>query len=156
VTRRRRQEPAVEFERRGLRMAITVVATGVLVAACGRDSEPARDTAEPAADTIAIVGTDELRFDPDGFVVPADEEFTVELTAGAVEHDFTIEIAADVGQADDSMGDDDLHVVHADAGSTQTGSFTIDEPGTYTVYCSIPGHRDAGMVASLEVIAAQG
>lgn len=48
--------------------------------------------------------------------------------------------------------DGDLHVVHADAGELASGTFTIDEPGSYEVYCSVPGHRDAGMVATLTVV----
>lgn len=133
-----------------IRMVVTVVVTGVLAAACG-DAEPANDTAEPATDTIAVVGTDELRFEPEDFVVPAGEEFTVELTAGIVEHTFTIEGASGVGQVGEPIEDDDLQVVAVEAGSTGSGSFTINEPGTYTVYCSVPGHRDAGMEASLVV-----
>lgn len=49
----------------------------------------------------------------------------------------------------------DRHVAHADPGETVTATFTIDQAGTYTAYCSVPGHRDAGMVASLEVIDAK-
>lgn len=145
-------------------MMALLIALGSVLVACG--TEP---TAE-VTDTIEVVGTDDLRFDPDEFVVSAGEEVTVELTSeGGVEHDFNIEGAAEVGmvhdpmemddQADDDHAEEhpdvphgDLHVVHVDAGATGTGSFTIDEPGTYTVYCSVPGHREAGMEATLEVI----
>ena len=41
---------------------------------------------------------------------------------------------------------------HVDPGGTAMGSFTIDEPGTYTVYCAVPGHREAGQEATLEVV----
>jgi plastocyanin len=36
-------------------------------------------------------------------------------------------------------------------GQTQTIRFTIDEPGTYRVMCSVPGHEEAGMVGTLTV-----
>ena len=52
-------------------------------------------------------------------------------------HDFTI----------DEL---DAHVA-ADRGETATGGFSTDEPGTYTYYCSVPGHRDAGMEGTLTV-----
>jgi uncharacterized cupredoxin-like copper-binding protein len=105
-----------------------------IAAACGDDG------AGEATTDISVTGTDGLAFEPDSFTVPAGEEVTVELTAEpSVEHDFVIE----------ETGDEE--VVHADAGETATGTFTIDEPGTYTVYCEVPGHRQAGMEAELTV-----
>lgn len=53
-------------------------------------------------------------------------------------HTFTIE----------QLGD--LDVVRADGGRTATGSVTF-ELGTYTFYCAIPGHRQAGMEGTLTV-----
>lgn len=87
---------------------------------------------------------------------------TVELGADSVEHDFVVEDAAQFGaaeaghQADEPDDPDDLHVAHADEGEMVKATVTIDKAGTYTVYCSIPGHRYAGMVASLEVFEARG
>lgn len=147
-----------------VKVALAAVA-GVSLAACGGDDE---GPAGAPAGTIEVAGTAGLRFEPERFVVPAGEKVTVELRAQGVEHDFTIEGAGDGGGAHDGMdmesegdhhggeqGDPapgDLHVVHADRGATEAGSFTIDEPGTYTVYCSVPGHRQAGMEATLEVV----
>ena len=149
------------------RVLVLLAAGALLLSACGDD--PAAET----TDTIEVVGTDEMRFEPDEFVVAAGEEVTVELTSENLEHDFNIEDVADVGRAgemdddmdmdaDDDMDDhnddhpevphNDLHIVHVDPGETATGSFTIDEPGTYTVYCAVPGHRQAGQEATLEVV----
>jgi plastocyanin len=58
----------------------------------------------------------------------------------------------------DGLGGVDVHLdeldahVAADADETATGGFnTGDEPGTYTYYCSVAGHRDAGMEGELIV-----
>ena len=54
----------------------------------------------------------------------------------AIPHDFTI---------------DELDIkISLDADGTQ--DFEIDAPaGTYTFYCSIPGHREAGMEGTLVI-----
>ena len=56
------------------------------------------------------------------------------------------------GHDDHATGEHDLHVAHAVAHETVIGTFQIDEPGSYEIYCSVPGHREAGMTATLEVI----
>lgn len=131
----------------------------LLLVACQTDTQ---EDSTDAATGLTVVGTDTLAFVPDTFTVPAGEEVTVTFTAEpAVEHDFVIVGAATVGTVGDAghgdHGDehrenaDDLHVAHADAGQTVTATFTINEPGTYEVYCSVPGHRESGMIATLTV-----
>ncbi len=114
-----------------------LAATALGLAGCGGD-----DGGGEAATDIEVMGEDSLEFDPDAFTVPAGQEVTVTLTSGGVEHDFVIE----------DLDGEDVEVVHADANQTETGTFTVDSPGTYTVYCAVPGHREAGMEAVLEVV----
>lgn len=130
-----------------------------------RTDDPPAPGATGLTQTIRVVGTNALRFEPEMFAVPAGEPVLVELTADAVEHDFTIEGAADVGTTRGAAGEratrdsipaGDLHVVEAEPGQTLTAGFAIDVPGSYTVYCAVPGHREAGMVATLEVVPSRG
>lgn len=62
--------------------------------------------------------------------------------------------AGDAGHDDhgDGEADEDLHVAHAESGQTSTATFTVHAPGDYEVYCAVPGHRQAGMTATLTVI----
>jgi uncharacterized cupredoxin-like copper-binding protein len=137
-------------------LAVLVVASaGAVLASCGSDGviPDATDTIG-RGDTVAVVGTDSLTFDPSVFTMPAGQKVTLELTAGSVEHDFVVEGAASYGtagaghEADNSA---DLHVAHADEGDTVTTTFKIDRARAYIVYCSVVGHREAGMLGSLEV-----
>ncbi|MFZ5827534.1 MAG: cupredoxin domain-containing protein [Bacillota bacterium] len=73
----------------------------------------------------------------------------------SVEHDFSIDkIPAKIVKAghDDGHGSKkaDLHV-HAAAGKKESVTFTPTEAGAYTFYCSVIGHKDAGMVGQLVV-----
>ncbi len=97
---------------------------------------------------------------------------TIEVTAGqpvkltmrnndAVEHDFSImEIPmATMGATPAPMAghdmsgmvtDPQLHMVAA-MGATNTMEFTPTKPGTYEFFCTVPGHKDAGMKGTLVV-----
>lgn len=80
----------------------------------------------------------EFQFAPADLTAPADTPVTIVLTnEGAVEHDLVIEETAE-------------KVVHVAAGETGEGQITLPA-GTYTIYCSIPGHREAGMEGTLTV-----
>jgi uncharacterized cupredoxin-like copper-binding protein len=137
----------------------TLVAVALAIAGCAGD-----ETSDAPVTTIVVTGADALTFDPDEFTVLAGQAISVEFTAEpAVEHDLVIEGAADHGSTGEAghgahvadghaTADGDLHVAHADAGTTTHASFTIDTPGTYEMYCSVPGHRQSGMTATLSVL----
>jgi len=82
---------------------------------------------------------------------------------GLVEHDFVIEkidVTNVVAQDGGSEGHDahgieanyDLHI-STQAGETSILQFTVAEPGTYEIFCSVAGHKEAGMVGELIVLA---
>ncbi len=81
------------------------------------------------------ISAKEFAFDPKTFTVRTD--FTITLkNSGTILHDFRVE-GADV-------------MVEA-AGKSATAEVRL-EPGTYTFFCSIPGHRDAGIQGTLTVM----
>jgi nitrite reductase (NO-forming) len=83
---------------------------------------------------LGVVAT-EFAFDPDEAAIAETGTITVE-NAGTIEHDLVIE---------------DLTTGPIAAG--ETGEVVVEglEPGEYDYYCSIPGHREAGMEGHLEV-----
>jgi plastocyanin len=122
---------------RAPRTTLTLLAASLVLAACGGggDDEGAADGGGDGG-TITIEAGD-LYFDPEEASASAGTvEFEL-VNVGAVEHDLVIEEAGDT------------EVVFTDAGETATGSIEL-EAGTYTYYCSIPGHR-ATMEGTLEV-----
>jgi uncharacterized cupredoxin-like copper-binding protein len=71
-------------------------------------------------------------------------------------HDFSVDqIPVKVKESHMDMHDmggkmPDLHV-SADGGKTGEIEFTPTKAGTYTFYCTVAGHKDAGMVGQLIV-----
>jgi uncharacterized cupredoxin-like copper-binding protein len=111
--------------------------------------------------TEVTVLMSEFAFEPNSITVEAGKP--VELTLinnGAIEHDFVIEViqVTDVSSsnsgehhmATEEHSEFDLHTSTA-AGETSTLTFTVTEPGTYQIICSVPGHKDAGMTGELIV-----
>jgi uncharacterized cupredoxin-like copper-binding protein len=125
-------------------------------AACGGDDDndvpapPEPDVEAPAPDDAAAPGeeTVEVSANPDGEL--AFEQSSLETSAGevtfdfdnpaSIPHDFVIE---------DADGND---VAQTDVITNDSDSVTVDlEPGEYTFYCSVPGHREGGMEGPLTV-----
>ncbi len=113
-------------------MGLAIV--GLALGCSSPDEPPAPSSVEGA---LQIVGTDVLTFEPSEMVATAGE-ITIELTSqSAVAHDVVIDETAE-------------QVVSAGAGQTAVGTVTL-EPGAYTFFCSIPGHRASGMEGVLTV-----
>lgn len=125
---------------RRARVLVLGIGLAVLLAACGGgEPDTVGNGTTGGGETVMVTGTDALAFDPETLSASAGE-LTVELTSEpSVEHTFVIEgINADEP------------VTEAPAGETATETVTL-EPGSYTFYCSVPGHRAAGMEGTLTV-----
>lgn len=119
--------------RRRMAVALVAAALAVTVSGCGGD-DAAVDTSD--AD-LTFVATD-FAYDPDTTTVAAGA-VTIELdNQGNTPHNWLIEGQESATEVDTKAGEQIVE--------------TIDlEPGTYTFYCNVVGHREAGMEGTLTV-----
>lgn len=133
---------------------LSTLAFGLVLTACADDDSSASDTpmgdmdghgmdahdeSTPVADgarRVEVAATS-FEFDPEEITVTAGEDVAIVLTSDDLLHDFAI----------DGI---DVHVA-ADRGETAEGGLRVDEPGEYAYYCTIAGHREAGMEGTLVV-----
>lgn len=124
----------------GLTVALFV---SVIVAGCAprSASRPAGSPSQPDQRPSVGVVVREFEFEPRPLRVKAGLVRFLLINRGSVEHDFAIPSLA--GHADHER-----HLV-------KPGKTTIVElelkPGTYEATCTIPGHKEAGMVVIVEV-----
>jgi plastocyanin len=129
---------------------VAVLAAGVVAGAAGmRELEPHEP--EPA-DGEPADGEPSADLPPDALVwVAIDIEFA-EAPATAPAGELTIAID-NQGNLPHDVAFEGVQgsrpIVHADGGQVDVGTVTL-EPGTYTYYCDVPGHR-ATMEGQLEV-----
>ena len=105
----------------------------------GHDDHGESSPAVEGARRIEVNATS-FAFDPDEIEITAGEDVAIVLSSEDILHDFTV----------DGL---DVHVA-ADRGETAEGGLRAEEPGEYTYYCTIVGHREAGMAGTLIVEAA--
>lgn len=100
----------------------------------------AADGTARLATAVNVTGS-EFTFAPATIQAPAGQAVTFTFeNRGVIQHDFVI-------QAADFMLD-------AAPGETVSGELTLAQPGTYALTRSIPGHKEAGMRGTLQVVSA--
>src|SRR5918992_4173682 len=123
------------------RLITLAAALALTLAACaspGASTAAGGHEGHGAAPPPAVEGAPEtaltakaFAYEPATLTLWPGQPVNIALTSTDMVHDFTID-----GQ--------DFHLT-ADPGKTTTGALTIAQPGTYTAYCTVPGHREAGM-----------
>jgi uncharacterized cupredoxin-like copper-binding protein len=149
--------PAARPRHIGTVAALAAIAAALVAAGCGSSSKstssaaPASTQASTASSTVApapaksglkLAANAEglLRFDKTSLSTKAGR-VSIEFTnSAAVEHNFTV--ASPSGAV--------LGATPTFTGGFRTLTLTL-KPGTYTFYCSVPGHRAAGMEGKLTV-----
>ncbi len=152
-------------------LGIVVASTlAVALAACG-SGEPKPTTAEadatkaaaaalfsgPAAQTASLEMTD-LKYSNTALAAKAGDVLEVSLAnKGSIEHDFTLakvpgEKALRVGgkDTDVSAGKNEVHA-HLRSGESGVVRLKVSEAGTYEFWCTVAGHKEAGMKGTLTV-----
>jgi len=125
--------------------ALTLAAVGF--AACGGDDdETSAASTTSAADTGGA--TISVSADPDGALAYTETELTAAAGDDTIEFDNPAGLEHDVVVEDE----DGNEIGRTDTVSGGSTSATVElEPGTYTFYCSVDGHREAGMEGTLTV-----
>lgn len=119
---------------RRLRPALGAAVVLAALGACGGGGLPAVEG--PTRDVLELDAS-EFRYDPENIAVEAGRVPVVLRNVGLVIHDLRIE-----GKP--------TFLVEAKAGETATATWDLPE-GRFEIYCSIEGHRAAGMEGILEV-----
>ncbi|CAN5536453.1 hypothetical protein BH20ACT15_BH20ACT15_04970 [soil metagenome] len=141
--------------------ALSIAALGL--AACGGDDDGGSDSTSVEATTEATTeatdtaaagggggagGTVDLSAVPDGSF--AYEQDSAETTAGSV----TVNFDNPAALSHDVVIEDDGGTIigETELVSEEKTSATVDlQPGTYTFFCDVPGHREGGMEGTLTV-----
>ena len=127
----------------GIIIVVLVAIVGGYILLKGSYQSPAvtsEKTQAPASGIteISVVGT-EYGFSPVSISVKAGEQVKITFrNNGKALHNLTLE---ELGIGTKTIG----------GGKTDVVEFTVPSSGTYTFFCSVSGHRAAGMEGSLKV-----
>lgn len=140
----------------------TIATFAALMAACGGAAEEVDPAAAalfkaPVDQSLAIEMAD-VKFSAGAISVKPGEVVEVALAnKGSIEHDFSIatlpgEKALRVGGKDVAVGHggNEIHA-HLKAGAKGVLRLRASSLGTYEFFCTVPGHKGAGMKGTLAV-----
>jgi plastocyanin len=119
---------------------LALAGASLALAACGGGSSASGNEACPASGALVVHAMDSLKFSPNTLTAPAGKVTVQLINDGSLTHTFQIH------------GIDGKIDVN---GSTKSGCHTFDlTKGTYSYYCGIAGHEQAGMKGTFTVTGA--
>ncbi len=101
-------------------------------------TQPTKESAAPSTGTAINLFAVDISFSPKDLTIPANTDVSVTVTNnGVLQHDFVL---------------DEAGVDSGLLNGGESATVIINLPaGTYQFYCSVPGHKEAGMVGTLIV-----
>lgn len=130
----------------------------LLLGACGGS------TSQGSTGEITVTVDDDFNYSPSTLSVSAGQEVTITfVNEASVAHTFNIlkfggELEHILAEEDAEHREEEMHeqvlfeMHEVEPGGSATGSFIAPlEPGEYVIFCSIPGHYDAGLSGILQV-----
>ncbi|MGG6447402.1 cupredoxin domain-containing protein [Pseudobacillus badius] len=104
-----------------------------------------------------IISATDYSYGPSSLIVNSQQEVTLKLVnEGKVEHDLEI-----VGLTAEIMKNNEMHEhqnkqnstvhLHAKAGEEAQLTFKPLETGQFSFYCTVPGHKEAGMIGTFDI-----
>ena len=112
---------------------------GLGLAACGDDDSPNGAASSPSSSESSVtVVAEDISLDESTYRAEAGSVAITYRNDGSIEHTLVID------------GVDGFKLDVPANGDVDEGSVDL-QSGEYTIYCDVPGHRDAGMEATLEV-----
>ena len=135
-------------------LVITTIATAIIEGIREADEEKKAlaaeaEEAEPAAETAPAKAGETLSLSADPSGALKFDKARLQAKAGPVTIDMKNDSPVPHDISIDGGGVDEQGKV-VEGGATSTVSATL-KPGTYSFYCSVPGHRQAGMEGPLTV-----
>jgi uncharacterized cupredoxin-like copper-binding protein len=114
--------------------------------------------AAPTSNSLRVT-IDNFAYSPQSLTVAANQPVNLTLVNDtSLAHDFSVSNIAVTGVTETGGDAHDmaagpmpaLHIAAA-AGQTAVLTFTPTQPGIYQFFCTVPGHKDAGMMGTLLV-----
>lgn len=130
------------FRGRARRCALAAIALAPLaLGACGGDDSGGSADVTAPADATLVVEALNLKFDQKDYTATAGDAVIAYLGLDSQKHTLI------VADADNKQIGSEAAVQRGDV---DTIALTL-EPGTYNLICTVPGHKAAGMTATLTV-----
>jgi plastocyanin len=118
------------------RTAAAATLLALPLAACGGGGSTAN--ADISTADVKVHALDALKFDKTEYTAHAGDITIGYIDDGSLQHDLLID------------GKSGFKLTVNGQGQSRVGTVTLT-PGTYTIYCDVPTHREAGMQATLTV-----
>ena len=134
-------------------VAVAILGLGALaLSACGGDDTGTTAAESSSTNSTTTAGgsgeTVTFEADPSGQLAYTETDVTAKAGNATIEFNNPASIGHDVVIEDESGNE----IAKTDVITDSTTTTTADlQPGTYTFYCSVPGHREAGMEGTLTV-----